>query len=83
MLVIYNPHEPFVVCCDASMLGLGSVLMQNGPLVAYATKQVTVCQHKYTTHDLELADVVFALKVLRHFLYYSKFNVFGDHKRLQ
>ncbi|WMV46289.1 hypothetical protein MTR67_039674 [Solanum verrucosum] len=53
----------FVVYCDASRVGLGYVLMQNGKVIAYASRQLKVHEKNYTTHDLELVVVVFALKI--------------------
>ncbi|GKF59050.1 putative reverse transcriptase domain-containing protein, partial [Tanacetum coccineum] len=66
--------EDFVVYCDASHKGLG---------VAYAARQLKVHEKNYTTHDLELGSVVFALKIWRHYLYGTKCTVFTDHKSLQ
>ncbi|GJV99742.1 putative reverse transcriptase domain-containing protein [Tanacetum coccineum] len=61
--------ENFVVYCDASHKGLGTVLMQRGKFIAYASRQLKVHEKNYTTHDLELGAVVFALKMWRHYLY--------------
>ncbi|XP_017632650.1 uncharacterized protein LOC108475172 [Gossypium arboreum] len=61
--------KEFVVCNDASHVGLGCVLMQDGKLVAYASWQLKSHEDNYPMHDLELADVVFALKILRHYMY--------------
>jgi len=83
VLVLPNPKEPFVVYCDASKMGLGGVLMQNGQVVAYASRQLKIHERNYPTHDLELAAVVFVLKIWRHYLYGSKFEVFSDHKSLK
>ncbi|GJZ51260.1 putative reverse transcriptase domain-containing protein [Tanacetum coccineum] len=55
--------EDFVVYCDASSLGLGYVLMQRGKVIAYASRQLKIHEKNYTTHDLELGAVVFALKI--------------------
>jgi hypothetical protein len=71
------------VYCDASKMGLGGVLMQNLQVVAYASRQLKVHEKNYPTHDLELAAVVFVLKIWRHYLYDSKFEVFSDHKSLK
>ena len=57
--------------------------MQNGQVVAYASKQLKTRDRNYPTHDLELAVVVFALKMWRHYLFGSKFEVFSDHKSLK
>ena len=57
--------------------------MQNGQVVAYASRQLKTHERNYPTHDLELAAVVFALKIWRHYLFGSKFEVFSDHKSLK
>nr|GFC82993.1 putative reverse transcriptase domain-containing protein [Tanacetum cinerariifolium] len=75
--------ENFVVYCDASHKGLGVVLMQKEKVIAYASRQLKVHEKNYTTHDLELGAVVFALKMWRHYLYGTKCVVFTDHKSLQ
>src|ERR1044072_309580 len=64
-------------------MGLGGVLMQNGKLVAYASRKLKIHEKNYPTHDLELAAVVFVLKIWRHYLYGSRFEVFSDHKSLK
>ncbi|KAI3797918.1 hypothetical protein L1987_33182 [Smallanthus sonchifolius] len=61
-----------VVYCDASNQGLGCVLMQRGKVIAYASRQLKIHEKNYTTHDLELGAVVFALKIWRHYLYGTK-----------
>ncbi|KAI3780663.1 hypothetical protein L2E82_10649 [Cichorium intybus] len=75
--------EDFVVYCDASNLGLGCVLMQRGKVISYASRQLKIHKRNYTTHDLELGAVVFALKIWRHYLYDTKCVIFTDHKSLQ
>ncbi|GJR18619.1 retrotransposon protein, putative, ty3-gypsy subclass [Tanacetum coccineum] len=75
--------ENFVVYCDASHKGLGAVLMQKEKVIAYASLQLKIHEKNYTTHDLELGVVVFALKMWRHYLYGTKCVVFTDHKSLQ
>ena len=69
--------------CDASRVGLGCVLMQGGKVIAYASRQLKIHEKKYPTHGLELAVVVFALKLWRHYLYSEHVDVFTDHKSLQ
>ncbi|KAL4281883.1 hypothetical protein GQ457_03G019080 [Hibiscus cannabinus] len=69
--------KEFVVYSDASYVGLGCVLMQEGRVVAYASRQLKVHEKNYPTHDIELAAVVFALKIWRHYLY-GKANVVAD-----
>ncbi|GJY42586.1 putative reverse transcriptase domain-containing protein [Tanacetum coccineum] len=75
--------ENFIVYCDASHKGLGAVLMQNEKVIAYASRQLKIHEKNYTTHDLELRAVVFALKMLIHYLYGTRCTVFTDHKSLQ
>ncbi|GKC16906.1 putative reverse transcriptase domain-containing protein, partial [Tanacetum coccineum] len=75
--------EDFIVYCDASIKGLGAVLMQREKVIAYASRQLKIHEKNYTTHDLELGAVVFSLKLWRHYLYRTKCTVFTDHKSLQ
>ncbi|GKA11198.1 hypothetical protein Tco_0690631 [Tanacetum coccineum] len=75
--------EDFVVCCDASNQGLGCVLMQRGKVIAYASRQLKIHEKNYTTHDLELGAIVFALKTWRNYLYGTKSVIYTDHKSLQ
>ena len=83
VLALPEPHKPFVVFSDASKFGLGCVLMQEGRVVAYASRQLKDHEKNYPTHDLELAAIVFALKIWRHFLYGEACEVFTDHKSLK
>nr|KYP52861.1 Retrovirus-related Pol polyprotein from transposon 17.6 [Cajanus cajan] len=83
VLVLPDSGEPFNVYCDASHQGLGCVLMQNRKVVAYASRQLKNHERNYPTHNLELAAVVFALKIWRHYLYGARFSVFSDHKSLK
>ena len=73
----------FVVYSDASQQGLGCVLMQHGKVIAYASRQLRPHEKSYPVHDLELAAVVFALKIWRHYLYGETFQIFTDHKSLK
>ncbi|KAI3827455.1 hypothetical protein L1987_01530 [Smallanthus sonchifolius] len=75
--------EDFVVYSDASHSGLGCVLMQRGKVIAYASRQLKTHEVNYPTHDLELAAVVFALKIWRHYLYGAKCTIYTDHKSLK
>ncbi|GJV02215.1 putative reverse transcriptase domain-containing protein [Tanacetum coccineum] len=68
ILSLPEGSENFVVYCDASRRGLGAVLMQKERVIAYASRQLKIHEKKYTTHDLELGAVVFALKMWRHYL---------------
>ncbi|GKC14337.1 putative reverse transcriptase domain-containing protein, partial [Tanacetum coccineum] len=82
ILALLDRPEDFVVYCDASGLGLGYVLMKRGNVIAYASRQLKVHEKNYTTHDLELGAVVFALKIWRHYLYGTKSVIYTDHKSL-
>ncbi|GKA04191.1 putative reverse transcriptase domain-containing protein, partial [Tanacetum coccineum] len=83
ILALPEGSENFMVYCDASHKGLGAMLMQKEKVIAYASRQLKVHEKNYTTHDLELGAVVFALKMWRHYLYGTKCVVFTDHKSLQ
>ncbi|GJX86454.1 putative reverse transcriptase domain-containing protein [Tanacetum coccineum] len=83
ILALPEGTEDFVVYCDASLKGYGAVLMQREKVIAYASRQLKVHEENYTTHDLELGAVVFALRLWRHYLYGTKCVVFTDHKSLQ
>ncbi|KAH0678966.1 hypothetical protein KY284_020051 [Solanum tuberosum] len=69
VLTLPEGTQGFVVYCDASRVGLGCVLMQNGKVIAYASRQLKVHEKNYPTHDLKLAVVVFSLKIWCHYLY--------------
>jgi hypothetical protein len=75
--------ERFTVYSDASRVGLGCVLMQNGKVISYASRQLRKHEENYPTHDLELAAVVFALKLWRYYLYGATCDIFMDHKSLK
>ncbi|GJU85167.1 putative reverse transcriptase domain-containing protein [Tanacetum coccineum] len=79
VLALPDGPDDFVVYCDASKQGFGSVLMQRGKVIAYASRQLKKHEKNYTTHDLELGAVVFALKIWRHYLYGTKVFL-HDHK---
>nr|GEV63295.1 putative reverse transcriptase domain-containing protein [Tanacetum cinerariifolium] len=83
ILALPEGSKDFVVYCDASHKGLGAVLMLREKVIAYASRQLKVHKQNYTTHDLELESVAFALKIWRHSLYGTKCTVFTDHKSLQ
>ncbi|GKC76544.1 putative reverse transcriptase domain-containing protein [Tanacetum coccineum] len=83
ILSLPEGSENFVVYCDASRKGLDAVLMKKERVIAYASRQLKIHKKIYTTHDLELGAVVFALKMWRHYLYGTKCIVFTDHKSLQ
>uniref|UniRef100_A0A2N9F3Y9 RNA-directed DNA polymerase n=1 Tax=Fagus sylvatica TaxID=28930 RepID=A0A2N9F3Y9_FAGSY len=83
VLTIPSSSGGFVIYSDASHKGLGCVLMQHGRVVAYASRQLKNYEQNYPTHDLELAAVVFALKIWRHYLYGEKCEIYTDHKSLK
>jgi hypothetical protein len=83
VLVLSDVHKPFSVYCDACYTGLGCVLMQEGRVVAYSSRQLKVHEKNYPIHDLELAAVVHALKTWRHYLYGQKCDVYTNHKSLK
>ena len=64
-------------------MGLGAVLMQEGKVIAYASRQLKDYEKNYPTHDLELAAMVFALKLWRHYLYGVQCRIFTDHQSLK
>jgi hypothetical protein len=75
--------KPFKVYCDASGIGLGCVLMQDNRVIAYASRALRPHEQNYPTHDLELAAVVHALKIWRHYLMGAHCNIYTDHKSLK
>ncbi|GJZ42472.1 putative reverse transcriptase domain-containing protein [Tanacetum coccineum] len=83
ILALPEGSEDFIAYCDASLKGLGAVLMQREKVIAYASRQLKIHEKNYTTHDLELGTVVFDLKIWRHYLYGTKCTGFTDHKSLQ
>ncbi|GKF42693.1 putative reverse transcriptase domain-containing protein, partial [Tanacetum coccineum] len=83
ILALLEGSEDFIVYCDASIKGLGVVLMQREKVIAYASRQLNIHEKNYMTYDLELGAEVFALKIWRYYLYGTKYTVFTDHKSLQ
>ncbi|KAL4340738.1 hypothetical protein GQ457_08G035780 [Hibiscus cannabinus] len=83
VLIQPEPGKEFTVYSDASHSGLGCVLMQGDNVIAYASRQLKPHELNYPTHDLELAAIVFALKIWRHYLYGEKCHMFIDHKSLK
>jgi hypothetical protein len=75
--------KPFEVYCDASGTGLGCVLMQDNRVIGYASRALIPHEQNYPTHDLELAAVVHALKIWRHYLMGAHCNIYTDHKSLK
>jgi LPS O-antigen subunit length determinant protein (WzzB/FepE family) len=83
VLTLPDIKKDFVVYCDASRQGLSYVLMQEGKVVAYASRQLKKHKENYPTHDLELATVVHTLKIWRHYLMGNRCELFTDHKSLK
>lgn len=69
----------YTVCCDASRIGLGAVLMQDGRVMAYTYRHLKVREKNYHVHGLELAAIVHALKIWRHYLYGMPCEIYMDH----
>nr|GEY86213.1 retrotransposon protein, putative, Ty3-gypsy subclass [Tanacetum cinerariifolium] len=80
ILTLPEGSEDFIIYCDASIKGLGAVLMTREKVISYASRQLKIHEENYTTHDLELGAVVFAFKIWRHYLYGTKWkaNVVAD-----
>ncbi|CAA7036636.1 unnamed protein product [Microthlaspi erraticum] len=83
VLALPEPGKPYMVYTDASGIGLGCVLMQEGRVIAYASRQWQGSERNRPTHDLELGAVIFALKIWRSYLLGETVQVFTDHKSLQ
>ena len=83
ILIVSGRRQGYTMYCDASKDGLGSVLMQFGRVVAYGSRQLNNHEQSYHTHNMELAAIVFTLKIWCHNLYSDQFNVFLDHKSLK
>jgi len=82
ILSIADPDKEYVVCTDASKEGLGGVLMQEGKVIAYESRKLKEHEQKYSAYDLELAVVIHALKMWRHYLMGRKFLLLTDHHSL-
>ena len=83
ILIVPKRGQGYTMYYDASKAGLGCVLMQSGRVVAYGSRQLKNHEQNYPTHDMELAAVVFALKIWRHYLYGEQFEMYSDHKSLK
>jgi hypothetical protein len=83
VLVMLDLQKGFDIYCDACGQDLGCVLMQEGSVIAYASRQLRKHELNYPTHDLELAAVVHALKIWRHYIMGTKCQVYTDHKSLK
>jgi hypothetical protein len=83
VLVLPDVTKKFDLCCDASCRGLGCVLMQEGQVVCYASRQLRKNEENYPTHDLEKAAVVHALNIWRHYLIGHHCEIYSDNKSLK
>jgi hypothetical protein len=83
ILTLPDISKKFDICCDASRQGLGCVMMQDGQVVSYASRQLRKHEENYPTHDFELAVVVHALKIWRHYLISHRCEIYNDHKSLK
>jgi hypothetical protein len=83
VLVLPDLTNKFDIYCDASRQGLGCVLMQEGQVVCYASRQLRKHEENYPTHDLELATVVHTLKIWIHYLIGHRCEIYSDHKSLK
>ncbi|TYK07530.1 DNA/RNA polymerases superfamily protein [Cucumis melo var. makuwa] len=81
ILTLSVTGNEYMIYCDASRQGLGCVLMQEGKVIAYTSRQLKKHECNYPTHNLELAAVVLALKIWRHYLFGEKRHIFTDHKK--
>ena len=75
--------KEYVIFSNESLNGLGCVLMQEGKVVAYASRQLKSHEKNYHTHDMKLVAIVFALKIWRHYLYEERCFIYTDHKSLK
>jgi ribonuclease HI len=83
MLVLPMELEKFVIYSNAFLQGVGCVLMQQGKVIAYVSRQLKDHERNYPTHDLELAAIVYALKIWRHYLFGEKVEIYTDHHSLK
>jgi hypothetical protein len=83
VLILPNLTKKYDIYCDALRRGLGCVLMQEGQVVCYASRQLRNQEENYPTHDLELATVVHGLKIWRHYLIGQHCEIYNDHKSLK
>jgi hypothetical protein len=79
MLKIVDPNESFVVCTDTCKEGIGGVLTQNGHVIGYESRKLKEHERNYAMHELELAAIVHALRMWRHYLMGKKFELRTDH----
>ena len=83
VLMLSDDNSDYVIYSDASLRDMGCVLMQNGRVISYLSRQLKLHERNYPIHDLELVAVVFTLKVWRHYLYRKWCQIFFDHRSLK
>jgi hypothetical protein len=83
VLILPDITKKFDIYCDASRQGLACVLMQDGKVVSYASHQLRKHEENYATQDLELAAVVHAQKIWKHYLTGHRCEIYSDHKSLK
>jgi hypothetical protein len=83
ILVMPDMEKLFSIYFDASGQGLGCLLMKDGHVVVYASRQLRKHEAHYPTHDLDLAALVHALRIWRHYLMRKRCEVYTDHKSLK
>lgn len=83
VLILSTGSGSYTVYCNASRVGLGAVLMQDGRVIAYVSRQLKIHEKNYPVHDLELAANVHTLKICRHYLYEVPCEIYTDHQNLQ
>ena len=83
ILIVLERGQGYTVYYEASKAGLGCVLMQSGRVVAYGSRQLKNHEQNYLTHDMDLAVIVFALKIWRHYLYGEQFEMYSNHKSMK
>jgi hypothetical protein len=83
VLTMLDMEKPFSIYCDACSQGLGCVLIQDNHVVVYASRQLRKHEEKYPAHDFELAAVVHALMIWRHYIIDKRCEIYLDHKSLK
>jgi len=83
VLTLPRESEKFVIYSDASLQGLGYVLIQQGKVIAYASRQLKDQEKNYPMHNLELAAIAYALKIWRHYIFRETVEIYTDHKSLK
>jgi len=83
VIKIANLENDFLVCTYVYKEGLGGFLMQEGCVIFYESRKLNEHEINYVTHDLELAAIVHALKMWRHYLLGRRFVLMTNHSGLR